>query len=152
MNLSSFSNNNIIGVWHFVNFTAEMENPLYPEKLIYEEKLLSVFSKQIQGSTLEFKEDGTWIWFVSSNSQSYTGLWKNENNTLTISGNNNEYYDTDSFITKGESITLSDKNTLFISGNQLYTDSTYNINDMENVEYLKNEGFTKYIIYINFSK
>lgn len=53
---------------------------------------------------------------------------------------------------KSESITLSDKNTLLISGNQLYTDSTYNINDMENVEYLKNEGFTNYIIYINFSK
>jgi hypothetical protein len=82
----------IVGLWHFVSMTADIQNPSNPELEENEKNMFALSAVFVTGSTIEFKSDGTFVMTVWS--QSITGTYTNEGDYFSMTANGETIDDT----------------------------------------------------------
>lgn len=132
---SDISDASLVGLWVFVNMTTELENPTNVEELEIEQGFMALASVMLQGTTIEFRPDKTFIFTAFG--QVERGTYSNDNGKFTLTVND-ETVSEESFINSGSTISIKD-GVLTLTANILD-------------EKLRERGFTKYILKINFKK
>ena len=123
----------IVGLWTFVNMTADITHPDKEKENIAKSGIL-LATLFMQGSTIDIKANGTLVFTFVGESQ--TGTYKKNGNKFNITS-------------MGGGTVIEDVNEdvyITLEGNILTL--TQNILDDE----LRTEGFTKYITKMNFKK
>ena len=127
---------NIVGLWTIVNLTVDAINPTYPERA--ESVMQSITPALFQGTTIEFKSNGSVIFTVpngGSNSGTYTH--KDSRYTLTIDGDELTGY--------------LENNVLTLVSDDL--DQVFSRDDDWNpIETYRQAGFTKFEMKMTFEK
>jgi hypothetical protein len=137
----------IVGLWHLVRFTPDIVHPTDKgaENVENGKMMLAAALMIAQGTTIEFKADGTFILTVTT--EKFEGKWKMEGDRFSLSEyEGSEEIDEDSFLTAGSSVTLKD-DVLTILSNNLDT-----VIDKYSGKTHRDEGFTKYDITLIFKK
>jgi hypothetical protein len=128
------SDNSIVGLYHFVNVTADIQNPANPEFAESKKSMMLLGTVFMQGSTVEFKADGTLVFTVMGESETGTYATKDGFKITSMEGD-------DDVLTPGSSVTLKD-GVLTIVYNML--DDLDEDFDAEGDKTYREEGFTKY--------
>lgn len=131
------SDNSIVGIWSFLNLTAELENDTNEEALEFHQGIIALSTVILQGTTIEFKSNNTLI--VSAAGQKIEGSYKKEGGKYIVTID-----DVDDIIGEDELIN-SDAFLSLENGTLILTSD--NLDDE-----LKEEGFTKYIMTMTFKK
>ena len=127
--------NDIVGLWTFVNYTIDVENPTNQEELEYEKAIMALASVLLQGTTIDIKPNGTLIFTAVGESIIGSYIKDGDKFSITIDG---ETVSSDDVINSRSYIKL-EGNVLTITSDNLDT------------EY-RARGFTKYLGKIIFKK
>jgi hypothetical protein len=134
----------LVGLWVFVNWTLDVENPTNPEAAEYEKLMMGLAQIFLQGTTIEFKTDRTVVITVAFASETVKGTWAKEGSkfTITMDGETVEV-DSDEILNSGL-ITIKN-GVLTIS-----SDTLDEVHD-DGLTY-RDKGFTKYESKMTFKK
>ena len=133
----------IVGLWTFVNLTAEIEHPI-KSKASEAKAGLPLVSLLLQGTTIEFKANKTFIF--SADKSVGVGFFGDEDGTGTVTG---------TYQKKSNNIftaTVTDDEGTYSTDITLKNGILSLISDESDDEDYKEEGFTKYVVIMNFKK
>jgi hypothetical protein len=150
--LSSCSKNDegdIVGLWVFVNLTSDIRHSADPDAAQSEESMITLISLFLQGSTLEFKSDKTWV--MTAVDEMISGTYTYDGDRFTMSANG-QTADSALPIANGTSVSIKNDVLTIISDN-LDEINSYSISGHEErtVTY-REAGFTKYEVRMTFKK
>ena len=126
---NGFNDNSLIGLWYFVNATADIQNPTDREAEADEKAVWPFASLLLQGSTFEFKADKTFFFDVPLG-DSTQGSYTKNGNQLTLMHDDGE---------SGTFIISLKNGVLTMIDDQLDN-------------YYRSQGFTKYEVKMTLKK
>jgi hypothetical protein len=152
----------IVNVWTFVNMTADIQNPTYPDAAEVEDALVSellelramlgLASIFWQGATLEIKSDRTFVFNLVGQSQ--TGSYSINGDRLSVTFDNNGFMNEEDLMTEEEFDQLLHSNVITITAQDGVLTITINLLDEEYAEGItpRQLGFTKCEIKMTFRR
>jgi hypothetical protein len=144
----------IVGLWHFVNATADIENKENPDLVEEEKDMLAFFTVFLQGTTIEFKADKTFVMTVGGSSEDsdgepLKGTYVSDGNRFTMTVDGESVNSDDASIKSGDYVTI-ENGVLTLSGNQDLDEKMDGFSSGD--ETYREAGFTKYVLKMNFKK
>jgi hypothetical protein len=140
----------IIGLWVFVNLTADIENPTDPEAEKDEQEGIVLSSILLQGTTIDLKADKSLVFTVMGKSRK--GTYKEDGSQFIITLDDDTTVnpgDIISTIASGSSISLKD-GILTLTSNNL--DDRYDTTPDGEIITYREVGFTKHTAKLTFKK
>jgi hypothetical protein len=141
------SESSVVGLWHFVNVTADIENKENPEMVEEKKDMLTLFTVFMQGTTIEFKADKTFVMTVNDSSE--TGTYTSDGNRFTMTVDGESLNSDEASIKSGDYVTV-EKGVLSLSVNQDLDEKMDGFSSGD--ETYREAGFTKYVMKMNFKK
>jgi hypothetical protein len=134
------SSDSLVGVWTFVNITADIQNPTNQEAVERERDDIGLITVFMQGSSIEFKTDKTFSATIMG--KIATGSYTQDGDHI-ITTLHDETTESD----EDETLTLWSPDSFVSLKNGVLTFVTDNLN-----KYRQQKGFTKYEVKMTFKR